>query len=43
MESFGGSEIFNSPYAVAYFDGTIYITDTNNDRVLRFILSTDTD
>ncbi|MCK5592459.1 MAG: hypothetical protein KAI72_10935, partial [Candidatus Pacebacteria bacterium] len=43
MESFGGSEIFNSPHAVAYFDGTIYIADTDNDRVLRFILSTDTD
>ena len=43
MESFGGSEIFNAPHAVAYLLGTLYIADTNNDRILRFTLSTDFD
>jgi len=43
LESFGGSDVFNSPHAVAYFDGTLYVADTNNDRILRFILSTDID
>jgi len=43
MESFGGPEIFDSPHAVAYFDRTLYVVDTENNRILRFILSTDTD
>ena len=43
MESFGGPEIFSSPHAVAYFDKTIYVADTDNNRILRFILSTDID
>ena len=41
LQSFGGSEIFDSPHAVAFFDKTLYVLDTNNDRVLRFILSTE--
>ena len=43
MESFGGPDVFSSPHAVAYFDKTLYVVDTDNNRILRFILSTDTD
>ncbi|MCF8241760.1 MAG: hypothetical protein K9J16_10270 [Melioribacteraceae bacterium] len=43
LTSFGGSEIFDSPHAVAYYDKTLYVLDTNNDRILRFILSTEID
>ena len=32
---------FNHPHAVAYFDKTLYVADTDNNRILRFILSTD--
>ncbi len=32
---------FNSPHSVAFFDKTLYVADTGNDRILRFILSTD--
>ncbi len=41
MESFGGPTIFNKPHAVAFFDKTLYVADTGNNRILRFILSTD--
>lgn len=41
MQSFGGTDIFNQPYAVAFFDRTLYVADTGNNRILRFILSTD--
>lgn len=41
LESFGGSDLFSSPHAVAYHDRTLYVLDTNNDRILRFILSTE--
>ncbi len=44
-ESFGGPGAgvsqFSSPMGVAFFDKTLYVCDTDNDRVLRFILSTD--
>src|SRR4030095_9216346 len=44
-ESFGGSGTgstqFNGPMGVTFFDKTLYICDTGNNRVLRFILSTD--
>lgn len=43
LESFGGPELFNSPHAVAFFDKTLYVADTYNNRILRFILSTDID
>ncbi len=43
LESFGGPDILNSPHAVAYFNQTLYVADTENDRILRFILSTDID
>ncbi len=43
LESFGGPDVFNSPHAVAFFDRTLYVADTENDRILRFILSTDID
>ncbi len=41
LESFGGSELFNSPHAVAYYDRTVYVADTKNNRIVRFILSTE--
>jgi len=43
--SFGGSgsgeRQFNSPHGVAYFDRTLYVADTGNNRIVRFKLSTD--
>ncbi len=41
LQSFGGPSIFSGPYAVAYFDRILYVADTGNNRILRFILSTD--
>ena len=41
LESFGGPDIFNGPYGVAFFDKTLYVADTGNNRILRFSLSTD--
>ncbi len=41
LQSFGGPEVFNQPYAAAVFDRTLYVLDTGNNRILRFILSTD--
>ncbi|AFH49350.1 Hypothetical protein IALB_1642 [Ignavibacterium album JCM 16511] len=41
LQSFGGPQLFNQPYAVAYFDKTLYVVDKGNNRILRFILSTD--
>ncbi len=43
MESFGGPDVFDSPHAIAHFDKTLYVVDTNNDRILRYILSTEID
>ena len=41
LQSFGGSHLFSQPHAVAFFDRTLYVLDTGNNRILRFILSTD--
>ncbi len=41
LQSFGGSNILKSPYSVAFFDKTLYVADTGNNRILRFVLSTD--
>jgi len=45
QQSFGefgnGEKQFNRPMGVAYFDKTVYVADTGNNRVLRFKLSTD--
>lgn len=41
LQSFGGVSVFKGPYAVAYFDNILYVADTGNSRILRFILSTD--
>jgi hypothetical protein len=38
---FGGRSVFSEPYAVAYFDKILYVADRGNNRILRFILSTD--
>ena len=43
LQGFGGNEVFDSPHAVAYYDRTLYVVDTNNDRILRYILSTELD
>lgn len=40
-QAFGGAEQFSSPEGVAFFDRTLYIADTGNNRILRFVLSTD--
>ena len=42
LQSFGGSDLLNEPHAVAFFDKILYVLDTGNDRIVRFILSTDT-
>lgn len=39
--AFGGSDVFNNPSGVAFFNKTLYIADSGNNRILRFILSTD--
>ena len=43
--SFGGhgngEGKFNQPCGVAFFDKTLYIADTGNDRIVRFMLSID--
>ncbi len=41
LESFGGPEIFSQPHGVAFFDKTLYVADTGNNRILRFSLSTE--
>ncbi len=41
LQSFGGPQLFKEPYAVAHFDKTLYVVDKGNNRILRFILSTD--
>jgi len=45
-ESFGeegsGEVQFKNPHGVAEFDGTVFVADTGNDRIVRFRLSTDT-
>ncbi len=41
LESFGGTEVMSSPHAVTYHDRTLYVLDTGNNRILRFILSTE--
>jgi hypothetical protein len=41
LQSFGGENIFNKAYAVAFFDRTLYVVDAGANKILRFILSTD--
>lgn len=41
LQSFGGPDIFNEPNGVAFFDKTLYVADTGNNRIVRFILSTE--
>jgi hypothetical protein len=38
---FGGPSVFSEPYAVAFFDRIVYVADRGNNRIQRFILSTD--
>ncbi|MFH0735015.1 MAG: hypothetical protein V1773_08500 [bacterium] len=41
LQSFGGSSVFNNPHAVEFFNKILYVVDTDNNRILRFVLSTD--
>lgn len=41
LMTFGGSDQFKEPHSVAFFDKTLYVADTGNNRILRFTLSTD--
>ncbi len=41
LTGFGGTDLFNKPNAVSFFNKTLYVADTDNNRILRFILSTD--
>jgi DNA-binding beta-propeller fold protein YncE len=41
LQSFGGPETFNQLYGVDFFNKTLYVADTGNNRILRFILSTE--
>jgi hypothetical protein len=41
LQSFGGRQQFKNPKGVAWFDKTLYVCDTGNNRVVRFKLSTD--
>ncbi len=41
LQSFGGPAVFDEPSAVAYFDKTLYVADKKNNRIVRFVLSTD--
>ncbi len=41
LQSFGGPDVFNKPYSVAFFDNVLYVADSGNNRILRFKLSTD--
>jgi hypothetical protein len=41
LNSFGGPDLFNEPYGVAFFNKTLYVADAGNNRILRFILSTE--
>ncbi len=41
LQSFGGSNLLKNPHAVQYFNKTLYVLDTGNNRIVRFILSTD--
>ncbi|MEK7728715.1 MAG: hypothetical protein AAB354_09900 [candidate division KSB1 bacterium] len=45
QQSFGslgaGEKQFNAPKGVAFFNRTLYVADTGNDRIVRFRLSTD--
>jgi DNA-binding beta-propeller fold protein YncE len=45
LQSFGGSgsgeKQFNKPHGVGFFDKTLYVADTGNNRIVRFKLSTD--
>jgi hypothetical protein len=41
LQSFGDSSVFNGPSDISHFDQTLYVLDKGNNRILRYILSTD--
>jgi len=43
LQSFGGAGVFKEPYSVAHYDRTLFVADKGNNRILRFILSTELD
>lgn len=36
-----GNKQFRNPSGIAWYDGVLYVADTGNNRIVRFILSTD--
>jgi len=38
---FGGPGVFSEPYSVAYYDRILYVADRGNNKIQRFILSTE--
>ena len=40
-QAFGGPGVMLHPEGIAFFDKTLYIADTGNNRILRYVLSTD--
>lgn len=40
-QAFGGAAQFSGPEGLAHFDRTLYVADTRNHRILRFVLSTE--
>ncbi|MDP4195196.1 MAG: hypothetical protein Q8940_09120 [Bacteroidota bacterium] len=43
LQSFGGEKVFNHPHAVAVYNKIVYVADTDNNCIKRFILSTDSE
>jgi hypothetical protein len=41
LQSFGGPDYFSKPTGVAFFDKTLYVLDSQQNLIRRFILSTD--
>lgn len=40
-QAFGGPTVFSRPEGIAWFDRILYVADTGNNRILRFVLSTE--
>lgn len=41
LQKFGGATNLKEPYAVAFFNRIVYVADKGNNRIARYILSTD--
>lgn len=40
-QSFGGAAVLKNPHGVAHHDRTLYVADTDNNRIVRFRLTTE--